>query len=84
MDSLNNRVFFVLQWDAFSLPELDNFLRILDKEEVEYVDQVKAKYALMKLHIKQRLKELAPPLEAPSPPVTPSTPTEDKREPVFV
>ena len=36
--------FFNLQWEAFTVPELQNFLRILDKEEEDYIRQVRRKY----------------------------------------
>lgn len=34
-----------LQWDAFSMPELHNFLRILQREEEEHVKQIVQRYA---------------------------------------
>ena len=40
------------------MPELDNFLRILNKEEDEYVDQIRAKYQLMEIHIQKKLQEM--------------------------
>ncbi|KAK7077068.1 putative Ras effector 1 C-terminal SARAH (Sav/Rassf/Hpo) domain [Halocaridina rubra] len=40
-----------IQWEAFSLPELSNFLRILDREEEEYRCQIKDKYALLRRRI---------------------------------
>lgn len=49
----------VFQWEAFSLPELENFLRVLKREEEEYVDQIRAKYHLMKIHMRKRMEELA-------------------------
>lgn len=36
---------FPLQWDAFSFPELNNFLRILQREEEEHVRQIVKRYA---------------------------------------
>ena len=62
-----------MQWEAFSLPELVNFLKILDREEAEYVEQVKAKYHLLKLQMAQRLKHL-----------NKDCSVDDKRQPVFV
>ncbi|KAL7638754.1 UNVERIFIED_CONTAM: hypothetical protein RMT77_010287 [Armadillidium vulgare] len=41
-----------IQWEAFSLPELDNFLRILEREEGEYKNQIRDKYS----HLRQRLQ----------------------------
>lgn len=49
---------FLPQWDAFSIPELENFLKILNREEVEYKEQIRAKYNLMHVHIIKRLEEL--------------------------
>ncbi|XP_054751249.2 ras association domain-containing protein 5-like isoform X1 [Lytechinus pictus] len=34
----------VIEWEAFTVPELQNFLRILDKEEEEYIQAVRRKY----------------------------------------
>ncbi|XP_071510415.1 ras association domain-containing protein 1-like isoform X2 [Diadema antillarum] len=34
----------VIEWEAFTVPELQNFLRILDKEEEEYIQQVRRRY----------------------------------------
>lgn len=65
LDNINNHR-LVLQenetgevdWDAFCVPELNNFLRVLDREEDEYVAQLKYKYKVMKRLILQRMKEL--------------------------
>nr|XP_045600332.1 uncharacterized protein LOC123759390 isoform X1 [Procambarus clarkii] len=40
-----------IQWEAFSLPELSNFLRILDREEEEYRCQIQDKYSLLRRRI---------------------------------
>lgn len=47
----------VLQWDAFSIPELQNFLMILDKEEKDKIQQVHRKYERFKQRLQQTLKE---------------------------
>lgn len=47
----------VLQWDAFSIPELQNFLMILDKEEKDKIQQVHKKYERFKQRLQQTLKE---------------------------
>ncbi|XP_061178902.1 uncharacterized protein LOC133187517 isoform X1 [Saccostrea echinata] len=47
-----------IDWEAFSLPELSNFLRVLDREEQEYLTELKHKYKFMKKIVQQRLKEL--------------------------
>lgn len=49
---------FCLQWDAFSFPELNNFMKVLDREEEEAIAQLQYKYRVMKRIILQRLKEL--------------------------
>ena len=51
-------LFLYFQWDAFSLPELQNFMRVLDREENEYCSQLEYKYKVMRKIIQQRLKEL--------------------------
>ena len=50
----------MFQWEAFSLPELENFLKILNREEQEYAEQVKLKYRLLRLQMQQHSKELIP------------------------
>ncbi|XP_059169698.1 uncharacterized protein LOC131951346 [Physella acuta] len=45
-------------WDAFSLPELGNFLKVLDREEKETILELKHKYAYMKQYMERRLGEL--------------------------
>lgn len=42
-------------WEVFSIPELQNFMRILDKEEEEHVLQVEEKYRLYKERLEQAL-----------------------------
>jgi len=64
-EGLHNHV-FVLQendtqevvWDAFSVPELENFLKILDREEHDYVEQIKAKYNLLHIQISHQVSTL--------------------------
>ncbi|XP_056367129.1 ras association domain-containing protein 5 isoform X3 [Oenanthe melanoleuca] len=46
-----------VEWDAFSIPELQNFLMILDKEEKEKIQQVHRKYERFKQRLQQTLKE---------------------------
>ncbi|XP_068219612.1 ras association domain-containing protein 1 homolog [Palaemon carinicauda] len=52
-----------IQWEAFSLPELSNFLRILDREEEEYRCQIKDKYALLRRRIGNMLIQNFPSAE---------------------
>ncbi|NXI49228.1 RASF1 protein, partial [Chloroceryle aenea] len=42
-----------VNWDAFTLPELHNFLRILQREEEEHVRQLRHRYA----HCRQKMQE---------------------------
>jgi Ras association domain-containing protein 1 len=45
-------------WDAFSLPELESFLMILNREEEEYLKEMKSTYRLLKIQLQKRFKEL--------------------------
>ena len=51
-------MFCLFQWDAFCVPELNNFIRVLDREEQEHLTQLQYKYKVMKRVILQRMKEL--------------------------
>jgi len=51
-------VLFGLQWEAFSLPELESFLLILYKEEETYLQEIKQTYVVLKVQIQHRLKQL--------------------------
>lgn len=55
---INYFLLFFFQWDQFSYPELNNFLKVLDREENECITQLQYKYKVMKRLIKQRLKEI--------------------------
>ncbi|XP_054167992.1 ras association domain-containing protein 1 homolog [Oppia nitens] len=37
-----------IAWDAFELPELNNFIKILDREEKEYLTEIYMRYKLLK------------------------------------
>lgn len=62
---LLNRLLFVLslllplasQWDAFSIPELQNFLTILEKEEQDKIQQVQKKYDKFRQKLEEALRE---------------------------
>ncbi|XP_061618881.1 ras association domain-containing protein 5 isoform X1 [Phyllopteryx taeniolatus] len=45
-------------WDAFSVPELRNFLRILDKEEDEQKEALLRRYDLYRHRLKEALREV--------------------------
>lgn len=65
---------FSLQWSNFSLPELNNFLKVLDREQDEHINQLQYKYRMMKKVILQRLKEIRKCRNDVSP-TSPSAPT---------
>lgn len=44
-----------LQWDAFTMPELHNFLRILQREEEEHLRQILQKYSCCRQKIQEAL-----------------------------
>ena len=69
----------VLQWEAFSLPELEGFLTVLNREEREYIDQVRNKFRLLKIQMLKKLREF----EQKQDDSTRNTSTV-KRKPVFV
>jgi len=46
------------QWEAFSLPELQNFLRILDKEEDEQLQSLRRRYAAYRQKLEEALSEV--------------------------
>ncbi|XP_035243607.1 ras association domain-containing protein 1-like [Anguilla anguilla] len=49
-----------INWDAFTLPELDNFLRILQREEEQHVKQIVQRYGLSRLRLQEALACSAP------------------------
>ncbi|XP_032276415.1 ras association domain-containing protein 3 isoform X2 [Phoca vitulina] len=46
------------EWEAFSLPELQNFLRILDKEEDEQLQSLRRRYAAYRQKLEEALSEV--------------------------
>uniref|UniRef100_A0A3Q0T194 Ras association domain family member 5 n=1 Tax=Amphilophus citrinellus TaxID=61819 RepID=A0A3Q0T194_AMPCI len=48
------------EWHAFSVPELQNFLVILQKEEAERIRAVEQKYAVYRNKLQQALQRHAP------------------------
>ncbi|XP_073471878.1 ras association domain-containing protein 5 [Aquarana catesbeiana] len=46
-----------VQWDAFTVPELQNFLLILEKEEREKVQHVQKKFVAFRQHLQEALKD---------------------------
>ncbi|XP_015815062.3 ras association domain-containing protein 5 isoform X1 [Nothobranchius furzeri] len=49
-----------VEWHAFSVPELQNFLVILEKEETERVRAVQQKYAIYRNKLQQALQKQEP------------------------
>lgn len=61
LDGVKHPDFFFFafsQWEAFSLPELQNFLRILDKEEDEQLQNLKKRYAAYRQKLEEALSEV--------------------------
>ncbi|XP_043340703.1 ras association domain-containing protein 5 isoform X1 [Cervus canadensis] len=46
-----------VEWDAFSIPELQNFLTILEKEEQDKVQQVQKKYNKFRQKLEEALRK---------------------------
>ncbi|KAM5180724.1 ras association domain-containing protein 5 [Mantella aurantiaca] len=46
-----------VEWDAFTVPELQNFLLILEKEEREKVQHVQKKYVAFRQHLQEALND---------------------------
>ncbi|XP_022082495.1 ras association domain-containing protein 1-like [Acanthaster planci] len=44
-----------IEWEAFTVPELQNFLRILDKEEQDHIQQVQNKYVVYEKRLRDAL-----------------------------
>ncbi|KAK7915902.1 hypothetical protein WMY93_011663 [Mugilogobius chulae] len=49
-----------VNWHAFSMPELKNFLRILQREEEEHVKQIVQRYALARTRMQEALSGSTP------------------------
>ncbi|KAJ3602299.1 hypothetical protein NHX12_030058 [Muraenolepis orangiensis] len=49
-----------VNWHAFSMPELKNFMRILQREEEEHVKQIMQRYALARARMQEALPGSAP------------------------
>ncbi|GIY33688.1 ras association domain-containing protein 1 [Caerostris darwini] len=47
-------------WEQFAIPELNNFLKILDLEEEVYMNQVKLKYRILQEKIQEAMDKLNP------------------------
>ena len=47
-----------LQWDDFSLPELKNFLMILDKEEQRQISRIRQNFLELRVRMTERMKQL--------------------------
>ncbi|XP_041744542.1 ras association domain-containing protein 1 isoform X2 [Coregonus clupeaformis] len=50
-----------VNWDAFSFPELCNFLRILQREEEEHVRQIVKRYTLARDRMKEAMASITTP-----------------------
>jgi Novel Ras effector 1 C-terminal SARAH (Sav/Rassf/Hpo) domain len=47
-----------VQWEVFSVPELENFLLMLGLEERDSIERVKVKYFRLRILLLRRLAEL--------------------------
>ncbi|XP_076124360.1 ras association domain-containing protein 1 [Alosa pseudoharengus] len=50
-----------VNWDAFTMPELRNFLRILQREEEEHIRQIVRRYTLTRERMKEALTNITTP-----------------------
>ncbi|XP_066528043.1 ras association domain-containing protein 1 [Hoplias malabaricus] len=50
-----------VNWEAFSLPELRNFLRILQREEEDHVRQIVQRYSLARDKMKEAIRNFSSP-----------------------
>lgn len=57
---INKKKKIFLQWEQFAIPELNNFLKILDLEEEEYLNQVRLKYRILQEKIQEAMNKLSP------------------------
>ena len=48
----------VLQWEVFSVPELENFLAMLSREEAEHLDRLRTRYLRLRVHLLSRAQQL--------------------------
>lgn len=55
IDAMGKSTILFLQWEAFSLPELQNFLRILEKEEDEQLQTLKRRYEVYRKKLEEAL-----------------------------
>jgi len=51
-------IYLCLQWEAFSLPELESFLLILHKEEEAYLQEIRETYHVLRIQMQQRINQL--------------------------
>ncbi|XP_067929161.1 ras association domain-containing protein 1-like isoform X4 [Watersipora subatra] len=49
-----------IMYEAFSIPELNNFLRVLEHEEAERLTEIQNKYLVRRKQLSDRLRELQP------------------------
>lgn len=64
---LTNRQFLLqendgadINWEMFALPELENFIKILELEEAEYLRQIRVKYVSTQEVIQKLLEQKMP------------------------
>lgn len=47
----------IFQWEAFEIPELNNFIKILELEEKEYMKRIRHKYIIYRRYVKLEMSE---------------------------
>lgn len=67
-------------WEVFSIPELQNFMKILDREEEEHIIQVEEKYRVYKERLEQALALVEGKPAVNSSPVEEKPPSEESIE----
>ncbi|XP_020609801.1 ras association domain-containing protein 1-like isoform X1 [Orbicella faveolata] len=67
-------------WEVFSIPELQNFMKILDREEEEHITQVEEKYRVYKERLEQALALLEGKTAVNSSPVEEKPPLDESSE----
>lgn len=61
LDLIHSLYSLFFQWEAFSIPELQNFLRILDKEESDQLQLLKNRYAAYRGKLEEALRGVLKP-----------------------
>jgi len=55
---IRSSVCVCFQWEMFSVPELENFLAILTREEADHMDRLRTRYFRLRVHLLNRVRDL--------------------------